>query len=98
MRPFYIRRSLYRAVIWMGMERVPAIVYVMCLGFLGVTGVIYAKAYLATGIIVAIASAGTFALRKIAVYDPFFFKIINKRKNYEDNYPAYESTVRQRNG
>ena len=98
MRPLLIRRSLYRPVTWMGMERIPGALFVLCFAGLGLMGFMYAKAYISTGFLVVCAAAGAVGLRKIAEYDPIFFKVINQRKNYQDSYPAHSSTLGRRNG
>lgn len=98
MRPLLIRRSLYRPVTWMGMERVPGALFVLCVAGLSLMGFMYAKAYITTAILVAVAGAGAVGLRKLAEYDPIFFKVMIQRKNYQDSYPAHSSTLGRRNG
>lgn len=98
MRPLMIRRSLYRPVIWMGMERIPGALYVVCVACLGLMGFMYAKANILTLVLIAFAAAGAIGLRKLAEYDPSFFKVINQRKNYQDNYPAHKSTLVRQDG
>jgi len=97
MRPFYISRSLYRPVTWMGMERIPGALWILTFAILGLTGFMYAKAYISTAILVAIGAAGTVGLRKLSEYDPAFFKVLIQRKNYQDNYPAYTPRKGRRN-
>jgi type IV secretory pathway TrbD component len=97
MRPFSISRSLYRPVTWMGMERIPGALWLLTFGILGLTGIIYAKAYISSLILVAICVAGTVCLRKLAEYDPAFFKVLIQRKNYQDSYPAYTRRKGRRN-
>ena len=97
-RPFEIRRSLYRSVIWMGMERIPGALWVLCFGMLCLMGFMYAKAYIITACLVVVGAIGTIGLRKLAEYDADLFKVLNRRKSYQDNYPAHPSTLGWRDG
>ena len=58
----------------------------------------YAKAYITTLILVALAGVGVSVLRRIAEYDAAFFKVIIQRKNYQDSYPSYTSSKGGRDG
>ena len=98
MRPAPISKSLYRPVTWMGMERIPGALWIIMTAILSFMGFMYAKAYITTIILVALAGVGVSVLRRIAEYDAAFFKVIIQRKNYQDSYPSYTSAKGERDG
>lgn len=79
----------------MGMERYPGAIWVLCIAILSLMGIMYAKAYVLTIVIVCIGGAGSMGLKRLAEYDPSFFKIMFQRLKYEDNYPAHNKTKAQ---
>ena len=97
-RPYAIKRSLYAPVIWMGMERVPGAIWILSCGVLILMGFMYAKAYVMTLALVCLGAVGMVGLRKLADYDPFFFPVIWRRKDYQDIYPAFVSQKERRDG
>ena len=98
MRPAFIRKSLYRPVTWMGMERLPGALWIVVMGILSLMGLMYAKAYITTAVMVAFAGVGVSALRRLAEFDAAFFKVVFRRKDYQDIYPAHTATKERRNG
>lgn len=80
------------------MERYPGAIWVLCIAMLTLMGIMYAKAYLFTLVIVCVGGTGAFGLKRLAEYDPSFFNIMVKRLKYEDSYPAHQRRKAQQDG
>ena len=85
-----IYKSLYKNVTWMGMERIPSIIWVLSILFFFTMAMIYAKVFILACIFIIIGGLGIMILKRIAEADSAFFKIINNRRKYQDNYTSYQ--------
>lgn len=88
-----IFRSLTRPVLWMGMERVPGALLVLGTGMLTLTGLMFAGDYVVTALVVAVAAAGMVGLKKLAERDPQACRVILRRLQRRDIYPARKTTI-----
>ena len=84
-----IYRSLYRPVLWMGVERMVAIIFILSLGCLIAMAAMYAKAWAETVMLIAAASIGFALLRRRNLKDGMYFRLLWHRRNFEDSYPAF---------
>ena len=98
MRPSEIRRSLYEPPTWMGMPRIPGILWIMFCGMLGIMAGVHAKLLIETLIVVFISVAGVVILRKVADRDPMMLKTIWLWRDYSTNYPAFVTPKDRKNG
>jgi type IV secretory pathway TrbD component len=88
-REFPILRSLYEPVLWMGVERMVAIVFIMVAGILLAIAALFAKAWIESLMLVAAASIGFALLKRRNLKDGMFFRLLWHRRNIADSYPAF---------
>ena len=93
MHPNPIYRSLTRAPLWMGMERVPGALLVLSTGTLALAGLMLAGNYIAAALILATGAASTVGFARLGEHDPIFFQTFLRRLKYDDIYPARVSTI-----
>ena len=93
MRPNPVFPSLWRPVLWMGMERIPGALLILLTFLLVMMGLMLAGDYIATVLIVASATVGTVYLQRIAEQDPQFFKVWFRRLPRDTIYPARRTRI-----
>ena len=94
-REFPIFRSLYKPVLWMGVERMVAMFFVLGMGCLITMAAMYAKAWIEMGILIAFASVGFALLKRRNLKDGMYFRLLWHRRNFEDSYPAFNLAKRE---
>ena len=94
-RQFPIFRSLYKPVLWMGVERMVAIIFILSAGSLIAMAAMYAKAWTETAILIAAASIGFALLKRRNLKDGMYFRLLWHRRNFEDSYPAFNLSKRE---
>ena len=98
MRPNPTFRSLWRPILWTGMERIPGALWILLILMLVVMGLMLAGDYIATVLIVAAGTVGTVYLRKIAEKDPQLFRVWFRRLPHKTAYPARRTRIASAGG